>query len=161
MAKITKKSIFPIALTLMLFSIPALASLNDVKKFEVEQQKKEAPAPLFERPVMKYDAANGRDPFLSYFSKKSNDPVAPEIIKNDNIPVTLPKMTLQGLILGSALKQAIINNKVFKIGDTMDGVKILDINSNGVTLFYKSKQFTLLPPSSAYSSKKNEGGKNE
>jgi hypothetical protein len=53
---------------------------------------------------------------------------------------------VQGVIWGTELPQAIINNKVVKVGDTIEEVRILDIQKGGITVFYKSRNYTISSP---------------
>ncbi len=48
----------------------------------------------------------------------------------------MPALIVQGIIWGSNLPQAIINNKVVKVGDTLEGVDIIDINKEGVIVLF-------------------------
>ncbi len=54
-----------------------------------------------------------------------------------------PPLQIQGTIWDSDLPQAIINNKVFKIGDTIDGVQIVEIKKSGITILFKNKTFDM------------------
>ncbi|MFH1853982.1 MAG: hypothetical protein ABH815_01575 [Candidatus Omnitrophota bacterium] len=67
--------------------------------------------------------------------------------------ISLPSMTLQGMIWNSRRPQAIINNKVYEINDIIDtgsqedefNVKIADITKEGIYLRYKGKDFLVRP----------------
>lgn len=84
-----------------------------------------------------------------YGSEGLRDPFQEEKIEVEEAPkeVTetrpLPALQVQGIVWGGSLPQAIINNIVVKIGDTMDGARITDINKNGVTVFFGNRQFNL------------------
>ena len=73
-------------------------------------------------------------------------------VKKEQIPPEpvqvepLPSLTIQGIVWGSSLPQAIINNKVVKVGDTIEGVRITDINKNGVTVFWANQEYNLSSP---------------
>jgi len=54
---------------------------------------------------------------------------------------------LQGLVWGGDFPQAIINNKMVKIGDTIEGVEVVAIGKEGVTLVYANKKYNLSSPS--------------
>lgn len=58
----------------------------------------------------------------------------------------LPTLTIQGIVWGGTLPQAIIENKVVKIGDTINDVRIVDINKDGLVLFYHGQQYNLSSP---------------
>ena len=57
-----------------------------------------------------------------------------------NPPVSL---TVQGLVWGGAVPQAIINNKVVNMGDVIEGAEVIEISKNGVILLYKNRRYTL------------------
>lgn len=57
--------------------------------------------------------------------------------------VILPMLNIQGLIWNTDTPQAIINGKVVKIGDTVEEVKIIDIEKAGLTIVYQGKTIFL------------------
>jgi hypothetical protein len=107
-----------------------------------------------------YDAAQLRDPFQSYLKEHKE-----ELPVEENIgPFQLPSLNVQGIIWGSNIPQAIINNKVLKTGDIIDDAKILVINKTGVKMVYKNHEFNIAAPSVISMdniSSKFKGGKNE
>lgn len=58
----------------------------------------------------------------------------------------LPDLTIQGVIWGSRSPQAIINNQIVKIGDKIEGVSIVDIAKEGLTVSFQGKEFKLPSP---------------
>ena len=74
-----------------------------------------------------------------------------EETKQTDENVVLPEMQYQGMIWKSPRPQAIINNKVYDIKDVInvdtagEGIKIKDINKDGIHLIYKSKEFIVRP----------------
>jgi hypothetical protein len=56
------------------------------------------------------------------------------------------KVNVQGVVWGGSISQAIINDKVFTIGDLVEGAQILDINKKGVTLSFYGEIFDLSAP---------------
>jgi hypothetical protein len=55
----------------------------------------------------------------------------------------------------------IINNKVLKIGDIIEGARISSINKEGVILFYGNREYSLSSPAAASNSdikEKSQGG---
>ncbi len=52
-------------------------------------------------------------------------------------------LIVQGVVWGGAMPQAIINNKVFNIGDVIEGAKVIEINKKGVILLYKDRTYLL------------------
>ena len=86
---------------------------------------------------VEYTSGNLRDPFESPF--EMGDEVATESV------VGLPQLQVQGMIWGSAMPQAIVNNTIVKIGEIVDGAEILDIRKEGVYVLYEGKQYILRP----------------
>ena len=94
------------------------------------------------RPKLEYTATGLRDPFqLAAFQTKSDkgkDTVKAVVTKS------FPKLTLQGIIWGSSLPQAIINNKVIRVGDTLESVDIVDIGKEGVIVLFAGTEYKLI-----------------
>ena len=75
-----------------------------------------------------------------------------EETKQTDENVVLPEMQYQGMIWKSPRPQAIINNKVYDIGDDIEAVgeaeakvKVKDVTVDGIHLIYKSKEFIVRP----------------
>lgn len=85
------------------------------------------------RPNVEYKAQGLRNPFEQPVLVSESDNVdssfKPEIAK-------LPQLTVQGIIWGGNLPQAIINNKVVKIGDVLEGAEVVEIEKEGVTVLF-------------------------
>jgi len=112
---------------------------QEIKKLEnLEKQK---PSEVIKVPIVEYKAGDLRDPFQKYLKKRISE-VKP--VEKASLP--LPSLTVQGIIWGGDLPQAIINNKVVKKGDTIEGVRIVDINKNGVAIFFEGQQYNLSSP---------------
>jgi hypothetical protein len=71
-----------------------------------------------------------------------------------------PPLEVQGLLWGGDLPQAVINEKIVKVGDIVDGAKVLSIEKKGVTVFFEGRQYTITMPtlSEQSASSKKEGG---
>lgn len=82
------------------------------------------------RPKVEYKADNLRNPFEQP-SVLSESEGAGSSKENP-----MPKLVVQGIIWGSSFPQAIINNKVVKVGDTLEGVDIIDISKEGVIIMF-------------------------
>lgn len=104
---------------------------------------------FFARPQVEYKSSSLRDPFKEDILKKgileeeqpesnSQNPVLP--------PDVLPEMDVQGLIWGGNFPQAIINNKVYKAGDVIDGAQIKEIDKDGVTLNFSGGEVKIPAP---------------
>ena len=91
-------------------------------------------------PVVEYSADALKDPFVEY--GKQQAPVS-----ETAAPVKpLPAMSVQGIVWGGPVPQAIINGKVFKLGDNINEAKITGINKEGVELFYGGREYLLSSP---------------
>ena len=83
---------------------------------------------------------------IEYKSEGLRDPFQEEKIEIEEEPVQtkpLPALQIQGIVWGGTFPQAIINNKVARVGDTIEGVRITDINKNGVIVFFENRQYNL------------------
>jgi len=57
--------------------------------------------------------------------------------------IVLPAFDLQGVIVGEGIYQAIINDKIVPLGDSIEGARVDAVQKEGVTLSYKGKKFFL------------------
>jgi len=100
---------------------------------------------------------------IEYKSEDSRDPFQEEKIEIEEQPQVqietkpLPSLQIQGIVWGGGFPQAIINNKVVRVGDTIEEVRITDINKSGVTVFSGNRQYNLstVSPASLQDFKKN------
>ena len=53
---------------------------------------------------------------------------------------SIPDLNIEGLIWNSDMPQAIINGSVVKIGDYIEGVKIVGIDKKGITIDYEGQK---------------------
>lgn len=95
------------------------------------------------RPVVVYSGQGLRDPFEPLVIEKKEE-IAKEAPKEVIKP--LPPLQVQGLLWGGDFPQAIINNKVVKVGDSLGEVKITAISKEGVTVFFAGKEHHLSSP---------------
>ncbi len=129
----------------------ARAQFEEMKKME----EAEKPKIQVERPKAEYKAKGLRDPFQTPFEKKysAGSGTAPE-----SWEASLGYLKLQGVIWGGSFPQAIVNNRVVKIGDAIEGALVVDINKYGVVLFLNGKQYTLTSPISEIGPYRESGG---
>lgn len=120
--------------------------------FNAESQEQSSEFTL--RPDIEYKAEDLKDPFEGYIKEKGE-----EVIPESQRDMPLPSLTVQGIIWGGNLPQAIINNKVVKIGDMIEGVRVTEINKSGVTVFFGYRKYNLSAPAAAQLPK--EGGSDE
>lgn len=118
------------------------------------------------RPNLEYKASDLRDPFQEYpieEEKKIEAIPQVEAPKQEEV-VTPPALTIQGIIWGGRFPQAIINNKVVKIGDIIEEAQVSGISKEGVVITFKNRQFNLSSPAAVNLEsvkRKSEGGQNE
>jgi len=58
-------------------------------------------------------------------------------------PIVLPDMSLDGVMVGDGMQEAIINNAVVSLGGDVEGAVLLDVSKQGVHLLYKRRKFFL------------------
>lgn len=147
------KSTLPIFILLLLGGY-AFAQLPADKAVKESAGSKEV---TIERPELKYTAQDRRDPFWGPTSGQPQPGVEPGVPAAQKNP--LPQLTVQGVIWGGNLPQAIINNKVLKVGDTIEGAQVKNIGKEGITVLFEGSEYNL--SSSATGSgpaKKPQGG---
>ncbi|HOW36247.1 MAG TPA: hypothetical protein PL155_07525 [Candidatus Omnitrophota bacterium] len=119
----------------------------------------------------KKETLSFKDPFSSPLPKKKiipkkveeRIPVKPvaEIVKVER-EIIPPSLSIQGLIWNTDRPQAIINESVVGIGDTIEGAKIVSIQKTGVSIAYEGKTFQIKKDvSSSTQSKRRSGGSNQ
>jgi hypothetical protein len=94
------------------------------------------------RPKVDYSAQGLRDPFMGKGGQSgTGEEVNPVVEKKP-----LPALTVQGVIWGGDFPQAIINNKVLKVGDTIEGVKIKAIAKEGIIVLFEGSESAISSP---------------
>ena len=141
-------------ITLFITTAVFILSLFIANVFAIEEifkalgLEKTAQPEVIVRPNVEYKAEGLRDPFQGPIRKETGE----EPGKITETPP--PSLTVQGIIWGGRFPQAIINNKVVKVGDTIEGVRITDINKDGITIFYEDRQYNLSSPAAGAVPKK-------
>ena len=92
------------------------------------------------RPKVEYKAQGLRDPFQPLLTEQKVNNVA---VPQEEKP--LPNFTVQGVVWGGVFPQAIINDKIVKIGDMLGEAKILEIDKKGITVLFANKEYVLSP----------------
>lgn len=124
---------------------------------------------LGESQKIEYKSENLRDPFQEerMQTEAEKRKKEKENLQTGQMPAAvkpLPSLQVQGIIWGSSLPQAIINNKVLKIGETIEEVQIMDIAKDKVTVFFENQQYNLSISTAVNPddlAKSQEGGKYE
>lgn len=159
--KAVTATVFFAIILFTLFVANIFASKAEFEAIEkLSEAEKAVPQEKIKRPLLEYKAGNFRDPF--------QPPVLGDIVKKGKVeggqmPETPPpSLTMQGVIWGGRFPQAIINNKVVKAGDAIEGARIISIDKDGATLFFKDRQYNLASPAGGgISYEKSQGGKYE
>jgi type II secretory pathway component PulC len=114
---------------------------------ELLASEKTTPADeIIRRPDMTYKAQELRDPFEPYSLEKKEQKVteATSPITNNQQVAALPSnLTIQGIVWGGNFPQAIINNKVLKIGEVIEGASIKAIDKDGVIFILGGREYKL------------------
>ena len=103
------------------------------------------PEDYLEPPVV-YDAERLKDPFMPPQTKENKEPLPESVLKPKAPEVVPPALIIQGIIWGGSSPQAILNQKIVKIGDTLEGARIIDIKKEGVTIDFQDQLFSLPAP---------------
>lgn len=100
------------------------------------------------RPEFEYNAESFNDPFADYLPKHVVAAAEKTGISEETLE-RLRNLQVQGIIWGSDLPQAIISNRVVKVGDTLEGGRVSAISKEGVTVVIEDREFKLGSPSNA------------
>lgn len=151
------KSIFFITVFISSFFLATVfatqAEFKAIK--ELEEAEKKAPPEAIVRPSVEYNAQNLRDPFQVLTTEETEE--GERLSQMEETPP--PNLTVQGVIWGASFPQAIINNKVVKVGDTIDGARVVNIDKDGVVVFFEGRQYNLPSPAAkTLPNKKPQGG---
>lgn len=90
-------------------------------------------------PEVVYSGSDYDSPFKSGLPKKQDDSDKGRPDGTDEYAP--PSLTVQALVWGGQYPQAIINNTVVKVGDTIEEAEILEIAKDKVKLLYKGRNF--------------------
>ncbi len=110
------------------------------------------------KPDISYKSGSLKDPFRSPIKREkvvspSEAPVA------DITSSPPPPLVIQGIIWGGVINQAIINNKVLKTGDTIDDARIVDINQDAISVFFKNRLYKFPSPAALSKTHKEQSPK--
>jgi len=99
------------------------------------------------RPNIEYKAQDLKDPFQPPREEKKPEEEPKTEITPEVIPeIPLPSLEIQGLVWGGNLAQAIINKKIIRIGDMIEGARIIDINKEGIIISFNKREYNLPSP---------------
>ena len=124
---------------------------------------------VISRPEIEYSSGDLRDPFRDLFELEMLKAKKEKEEQNIQEPVdstepqkplpSLDKIKVQGVMWGGKFPQAIINNKILGVGDSVEGGVIVSIEKKGITLNFSGRIAILDIPGSASTLKK--GNKEE
>ncbi|MFY9402231.1 MAG: hypothetical protein WAQ07_02330 [Candidatus Omnitrophota bacterium] len=120
----------------------------ELPKF-IDENTQEDPGKVFVvkatdlRPKIEYSADTLRNPFEQPLVLTEPEEDLSSKDKDIDIEKSVPNLVVQGLIWGSSLPQAIVNNKVVKVGDVIEGADIIDINKEGVIVLFAGTEYKL------------------
>ncbi len=123
------------------------AEFEMIKKIEDAERPQQVE--VIVRPKIEYDAQGLRDPFKGAVREEKVAPEETRVPETQENPP--PQLTIQGIIWGGPFPLGIINNKVLKVGDTIDGARIISIDKEGVTIFFEGMQYNFPSPAAAIS----------
>lgn len=90
-------------------------------------------------PKVEYSAS--RDPFRSPFEVEKKDDLEMPPVED----ISLGHLKVQGMVWDTEMPQAIINDKVVKVGEVIEGAKILEITKECIYVLYDGKQYMVKP----------------
>lgn len=148
--------------TVTIFFIAAfINSLFINHLFAIEGQTSEEPI----RRHVEYQAGDLRDPFKGHDKEEKEQEIEEPQEAPQEPTEPLPSLTIQGIVWGGSIPQAIINDKIVKVGDMIGSSKIIKIDKDGITLLYEGRQYNLSSPAAAslqsLQKQKPKEGKNE
>ncbi len=93
---------------------------------------------------LKYTASDLRDPFKEYLPRIAEIKELEQKGREgelDKTEKTLPSFSVQGIIWGTKLPQAIVDGQVVEVGDKIEEAEIIKINKEGITFLYQDEQY--------------------
>jgi len=150
------------AIFTLLFAVSAFAQQpaqtlfgpDAVSRIYEQHTKEEQPVEFITRPEVEY-VGTKRDPFEKAIIHKDKEVAHSQSEDDSSSRSLIDSLSVQGLIWGGNFPQAIINNKVYKVGDTIQGATISTIDKSGVTLSLGGKKYILSSVSAGSAAKKN------
>ncbi len=99
------------------------------------------------RMAPEYIGADLRDPFQPFYVPvKVKNPSLEEGQSAKQQAKPLPTVEIQGIVSGALVPYAIVNGKVVKAGDIVDGLTIVEIVKDGIQVEYDRINYTLESP---------------
>ncbi|MFA5276742.1 MAG: hypothetical protein WC417_07635 [Candidatus Omnitrophota bacterium] len=122
---------------------------------EYEQGLAEKKPEMITRPNAVYGGSK-RDPFATVIIKKEKGTERVKSSGEDDSAArsVVDSFSVQGIIWGGSFPQAIINNKVYKTGESIQGLYISNIDKSGITFSSGAKKYILNMSAAGHAVKK-------
>jgi hypothetical protein len=101
---------------------------------------------LAEEQAVEFKPQNDKDPFRKPYGKDMEKKTDEATIAVPKVEKPLPSFTVQGIFWGGKFPQAIIDDQVVKVGDTIKEARIVDITREGITVSFDDKIHTITAP---------------
>ena len=124
------------------YSFALHQEFQEIKKLD-EAEKQELPEVVVV-PKVEYKAEGLKNPFQGFVKKAGEE--ASALRPGEDASAAPPPLTIQGIVWGGNFPQAIIDNKVVKVGDTVQDAQIVEISRNKVIILFKDRKFNLSSP---------------
>ena len=110
-----------------------------VKKMTESQAVSPTPGAANRGPA--YTAQNLRDPLVSLLPKPKppEQKPKPAVVAAEKGPLKLPELVVNGLVWGGSNPQAVINGKLYSVGEAVEGATLTAIAADGVTLEFQGQ----------------------
>lgn len=133
-----------------LFAVLNIQEEEALQQMEIprEMPENDEEKPVFDRPKLEYNAYNLKDPFEDFLMRQKQKEEASKQVGGEQGLRALDNLNVKGVIWGGLIPQAIINDKVVKVGDVIEGAEIIDISKEGVMLIFNKRMYKLASPAS-------------
>jgi len=117
-------------------------------KVDPDKQRLPRGGEIVKAPAL-YTAQDARDPLISLIPKEPPPAAVPgtAAAAKPDAPKPVPKLIVTGLVWGGPHPKAVINQKTYGVGDSVEGVTIVDIGRRGVTVEYLGSRYSYAPMS--------------
>ena len=116
------------------------APMQPVSEQAISSKPESVSAASDETPA--YAAQDLRDPLESWLPEEPKTPqtlTSAQAVVAQKVSTSPPSLQVQGIIWGADTPQAIINHKVVRIGDSLEGARVTAIDRRGVTLEFQGE----------------------
>ncbi|MCX5716102.1 MAG: hypothetical protein NTV07_04470 [Candidatus Omnitrophica bacterium] len=128
-----------------------LPKLKDTKKVVISLEPGKPSIQISEVQPAEHILPTGLTGNIAYTGRENRDPLdnsfvisKKEIMVEEAPKTPLPQLLISAVIWGSSKPQAIINNKIITVGETIEGVKVVNIGKEGIKINFNGEE-TILP----------------